>query len=68
VKVILQSEDYVVLNQTIFYPQGGGKPCDRGKIVGYDFEYTVHDVRQIEEGIRHYIEPKVNIALDYILR
>jgi alanyl-tRNA synthetase len=47
---------YILLNQTIFYAQGGGQPCDHGKIVGTDFEYTVRDVRQIGEEIRHYIE------------
>jgi alanyl-tRNA synthetase len=45
-----------LLNQTIFYPQGGGQPCDHGKIIGDDFEYAVRDVRQIEDEIRHYIE------------
>jgi alanyl-tRNA synthetase len=51
---------YILLDQTIFYPQGGGQPCDRGKIVGDDFEYVIHDVRQIGDEIRHYIEPSQN--------
>ncbi|MDR2402183.1 MAG: alanyl-tRNA editing protein [Cytophagales bacterium] len=53
---------YILLDRTIFYPQGGGQPCNHGKIVGDDFEYTVHDVRQIEAEIRHYIEPIQNYA------
>jgi alanyl-tRNA synthetase len=53
---------YVLLDQTIFYPQGGGQPCDHGKIVGDDFEYAVCDVRQIEEEIRHYIEPSQSLS------
>jgi alanyl-tRNA synthetase len=53
---------YILLDQTIFYPQGGGQPCDRGKIVGDDFEYAVRDVRQIGDEIRHYIEPNQNSA------
>ncbi|MDR2781208.1 MAG: alanyl-tRNA editing protein [Holosporaceae bacterium] len=47
---------YVLLDQTIFYPQGGGQPCDHGKIIGNNFEYAVSNVRQIEEKIRHYVE------------
>jgi alanyl-tRNA synthetase len=53
---------YVLLDQTIFYPQGGGQPCDHGKIVGDSFEYAVCDLRQIEEEIRHYIEPSQSSA------
>jgi alanyl-tRNA synthetase len=41
---------------TIFYPQGGGQPCDHGKIVGTGFEYAIRDVKQIGDEIRHYIE------------
>ena len=33
------------LNQTIFYPQGGGQPADRGIIFNKEFEFTVKDVR-----------------------
>ncbi|MDR1031871.1 MAG: alanyl-tRNA editing protein [Holosporales bacterium] len=55
---------YILLDQTIFYPQGGGQPCDYGKIVGNDFEYAVCDVRQIGEEIRHYVEPLQNSVQD----
>lgn len=56
---------YVLLNQTIFYPQGGGQPCDYGKMIGSGFEYTVHDVRQIGEEIRHYIDLPQNSMQDF---
>ncbi|MDR2782085.1 MAG: alanyl-tRNA editing protein [Holosporaceae bacterium] len=52
---------YILLNQTIFYPQGGGQPCDHGKIICGDFEYAVRDVKQIGDEIRHYIEPFKNL-------
>lgn len=29
----VKDEKFVVLDQTIFYPRGGGQPCDTGKIV-----------------------------------
>ncbi|GHT95446.1 hypothetical protein FACS1894122_12940 [Alphaproteobacteria bacterium] len=47
---------YILLDQTIFYPQGGGQKSDCGKIIGDGFELIVHDVRQVENEIRHYIE------------
>jgi alanyl-tRNA synthetase len=53
---------YILLDRTIFYPQGGGQPYDRGKIIGDGFEYVVRDVRQIEEEIRHYIEPSQSLS------
>ena len=27
------SKQVVILDQTAFYPQGGGQPCDKGKII-----------------------------------
>jgi alanyl-tRNA synthetase len=53
---------YILLDQTIFYPQGRGQPCDHGQIIGDDFGGIVQDVRQIGEEIRHYIEPFKNLA------
>ncbi len=47
---------YVSLDQTIFYPQGGGQPSDQGKISGEGFELSVLTVRRIGEEIRHYLE------------
>jgi alanyl-tRNA synthetase len=47
---------YILPDQTIFYPQGGGQPSDRGKIIGDGFELIVSDVRQVENEIRHYID------------
>ncbi|MDR0755642.1 MAG: alanyl-tRNA editing protein [Puniceicoccales bacterium] len=56
---------YILLNQTIFYPQGGGQPCDQGKITGSGFEYAVRDVRQVGEEIRHPIDLPQNSMQDF---
>jgi len=29
----VKDNKFVVLNQTVFYPQGGGQPCDTGKLI-----------------------------------
>lgn len=53
--VVAQGEDpkgnWVLLADTIFYPEGGGQPADRGTIAGV----PVVDVQKGEEGIRHYV-------------
>jgi alanyl-tRNA synthetase len=42
---------FVVLADTILYPEGGGQPADRGWIAGV----AVQDVRAVEGQIRHYL-------------
>ena len=46
---------YLVLNQSLFYPQGGGQPADQGKIITEKACYEVFDVRNMDGEIRHYI-------------
>lgn len=41
----------VILDETIFYPQGGGQPADKGEIIFGDNVFTVSDVRLDETGI-----------------
>lgn len=49
----------VILDKTIFYPQGGGQPADNGKIVFGDIIFLVNDVRLDELGdIWHFGEFK----------
>lgn len=40
----------VILDGTIFYPQGGGQPADKGKITSDTTEFVVTDVRLDEDG------------------
>lgn len=45
----------VILDQTVFYPQGGGQPCDHGIIEGaQDVRFNVDDVRNIDGIVHHY--------------
>ncbi|MEJ8547939.1 alanyl-tRNA editing protein [Brevibacillus borstelensis] len=43
---------YVVLDQTAFYPTGGGQPCDTGTIEGR----RVTDVEEVDGEIRHRLD------------
>jgi len=46
----------VVLDQTAFYPGGGGQPPDFGNLVAGDTHYTVKRSRKIGDDIYHYLE------------
>ena len=52
----------IVLDQTVFYPLGGGQPPDRGTIKGANGEATVEEVR-IENGtVIHFGDVKGSIV------
>lgn len=46
---------YLVLSQSLFYPQGGGQPADQGEILATNVAYKVRDVRKVDNEVRHYI-------------
>lgn len=43
----------VILDQTVFYPQGGGQPYDTGKITAGENVFMVEEVRFVEGIVRH---------------
>lgn len=45
--------DYVVLDQTCFYPQGGGQPYDQGKITSPNSVFEVREVRFVDGIVKH---------------
>lgn len=60
-KVIKQDYDkdgnlYVVLNETAFYPTGGGQPHDTGTLNGI----AVLDVKEVNDEIRHFITKQLH--------
>jgi Ser-tRNA(Ala) deacylase AlaX len=47
---------FLLLNQTIFHPQGGGQPSDQGTLqVGSD-TIPIHRVKSVDNTIRHYTD------------
>lgn len=50
-----QGRPFVLLEDTILYPEGGGQPCDRGTLNGV----AVLDVQKRDGEIRHYLESPV---------
>lgn len=43
----------LLLDQTVFYPQGGGQPYDTGNITSQDAEFEVQEVRYLEGQVLH---------------
>src|SRR3972149_1561819 len=46
----------VALDQTAFYPGGGGQPPDFGSLISRDTNYVVKRSRKIGDDIYHYLE------------
>lgn len=46
-------KNIVLLDQTIFYPQGGGQPYDKGVITSVSGKFIVDEVRFVDGMVRH---------------
>jgi len=49
------TDDYIVLDGTYFYPEGGGQPADRGALDWEGGTADVVDVQKEHGDVRHYI-------------
>jgi misacylated tRNA(Ala) deacylase len=54
--VSVKDSKYVVLDQTIFYPKGGGQPWDTGKMVEDGQEFEVRYVGKFSGEVSHEID------------
>ena len=54
-------EESVCVDQTVFYPLGGGQPGDTGTIAWDDGSARIVDSRNSPEGIRHVLEADADI-------
>lgn len=46
--------DCVILDETIFYPQGGGQPWDTGNMIAASGKFEVVEVRFVDGFVKHY--------------
>ncbi|MBI2670426.1 alanyl-tRNA editing protein [Candidatus Woesearchaeota archaeon] len=54
--VIEKNDSHVILDRTIFYPQGGGQPCDKGTLNSIEVTY----VKKSDLGVMHFIKYPIN--------
>lgn len=47
-------KDFVLLDATVFYPQGGGQPCDTGVISAGGSRFLVESARAADGAVRHF--------------
>ncbi len=50
---------YVVLDQTAFYPEGGGQPADHGAIESHEGNAQVIDAQKVSNAIVHVLKGQV---------
>ncbi len=55
-KVVAVEGTKVELDATVFYPTGGGVPCDFGKIVRGSDEFVVSEVRKESGKVFHFVD------------
>ena len=63
-KIIKIEDDGIILNQTIFYPEAGGQPGDKGKIIIGNEQIDVLDTRYVNNEIIHVLENISNLSVD----
>jgi len=56
-KVLQTIDDYVLLDQTLFYPEGGGQPSDVGSLEVRKTKAEVVDVKKAGDIILHRVKP-----------
>ncbi|MFW6144948.1 MAG: alanine--tRNA ligase, partial [Candidatus Natronoplasma sp.] len=58
-EVVYSEEDEVVLDRTLFYPEGGGQLTDKGVLKVDGESYEVHHVRKEGDVVIHEIDGKI---------
>ena len=69
-KVTDLNDHGVILDQTVFYPGGGGQPSDNGKLILENNEYLVKGLKRIDGQIVHLIDgskPGINSEVNSII-
>ncbi|MFC7074129.1 alanyl-tRNA editing protein [Halovenus rubra] len=50
------TEEYIILDSTYFYPEGGGQPPDHGTLSWDGGQASITDARKNHGDVRHYID------------
>jgi len=66
----IEDNKVITLDQTIFYPKGGGQPTDKGKVIKDGQEYNVLEVYKYQDNVYHVLDNtnSLNIGDEVILK
>src|SRR5712691_9174897 len=65
-KIVARVADAVVLDQTCFYPEGGGQPADHGELRVGDKKLKVTNVQKIGNTIVHFLDQTIDQDIDLV--
>jgi alanyl-tRNA synthetase len=54
--VLYSGDKRIITNQTAFYPEGGGQPCDLGYFMANGKRVNVTDVQKYNDSIVHFLD------------
>ncbi len=57
--VLYSGEKLIIPNQTAFYPEGGGQPCDLGYFIANGKRINVLDVQKYNDAIVHFLDGNI---------
>jgi alanyl-tRNA synthetase len=60
------TENAVVLDQTCFYPEGGGQPADHGELRSGDKKLKVTNVEKVGNTIVHFLDQAIDQEVDLV--
>jgi alanyl-tRNA synthetase len=60
------AENAVVLDQTCFYPEGGGQPADHGELRSGDKKLKVTNVQKVGNTIVHFLDQSIDQEIDLV--
>src|SRR5438445_10556267 len=60
------AENAVVLDQTCFYPEGGGQPADHGELRSGDRKLKVTNVQKFGNIIVHFLDQPIDQEIDLV--
>jgi alanyl-tRNA synthetase len=60
------AENAVVLDQTCFYPEGGGQPADHGELRSGDKRLKVTNVQKVGNTIVHFLDQPIDQEIDLV--
>ncbi len=60
------AENSIVLDQTCFYPEGGGQPADHGEVRSRDKKLRVTDVQKFGSTIVHFLDQPIDQEIELV--